>query len=97
MLSAGSGGSSGSGPPPPAVGIRINPASASIPAAGTQQFTATVTGTSHTALTWSVNGDEGGSSLFGKISNSGPYFDGNDLGNSHHERIGNLRFARCGD
>ena len=37
------------------------------------QFTATVTGTTNTAVTWSVNGVAGGNSTVGTISTSGAY------------------------
>jgi hypothetical protein len=48
-----------------AVAVSIAPGSASLPAGGTQQFTATVTGSSNTAVTWSATG--------GTISTSGLY------------------------
>src|SRR5205814_972758 len=40
--------------PPPVVSIAVGPASASIQTGATQQFTATVTGTTNTAVTWSA-------------------------------------------
>jgi hypothetical protein len=40
---------------------------------GTQQFTATVMGTSNTAVTWSVSGLVGGNQVIGTINNSGLY------------------------
>ncbi|NVJ07058.1 chitinase [Myxococcus sp. AM001] len=47
--------------PPPPVEVAISPTSATIPAGGTQAFTATVTGSTNTAVTWSVQeGAEGG-------------------------------------
>jgi len=49
----------------PAVAVSISPASASIITRGTQQFAATVTGTSNTAVTWSASG--------GSISSGGMY------------------------
>jgi len=48
-----------------AVAVSIAPGSASLPTGGTQQFTATVTGSSNTAVTWSATG--------GTISASGLY------------------------
>lgn len=48
-----------------AVAVAVAPASATLPAGGTQQFSATVTGTSNTAVTWSATG--------GSISSSGLY------------------------
>ena len=40
---------------------------------GTAQFTATLSGTSNTAVTWQVNGTAGGSAASGTISTSGLY------------------------
>ncbi len=60
-------------PPPPVVSVQLNQTSATISTAGTQQFTATVTGTSNTAVTWSVNSTAGGSSSVGTVSSSGLY------------------------
>ncbi len=47
----------------------------------TQQFTATVKGTSNTAVTWSVNGVSGGNSTVGTISSTGLYTAPQDLAN----------------
>ncbi|MFI5088939.1 MAG: choice-of-anchor R domain-containing protein [Terriglobales bacterium] len=49
----------------PVVAVSISPAAASIRTGGTQQFAATVTGTSNTAVTWSASG--------GSISSGGMY------------------------
>ncbi|MCI0349769.1 MAG: choice-of-anchor D domain-containing protein [Acidobacteriales bacterium] len=51
--------------PAPAIGVSINPTSATLQTSATQQFAATVTGTSNTAVTWSATG--------GTISTSGLY------------------------
>ena len=40
---------------------------------GTAQYTATVTGTGNTAVTWSVNGTAGGSPTLGTVSTTGLY------------------------
>ena len=75
----GGGGSSNSGPqggtspPPPSIAITISPTSASLPAGGTQQFQATVTGSTNTAVQWQVNGVAGGNSQVGTISTTGLY------------------------
>ncbi len=66
---SGSGGSSGT----PTVSITISPTSATIIAGGTQQFQATVTGSSNTAVTWEVNNVVGGSTQTGTISATGLY------------------------
>jgi chitinase len=52
FISCGGGGGGGNTTPPPAVvRITISPTSASVNAGGTQQFTATVTGSTNTAVT----------------------------------------------
>ena len=57
---------------PPAVTVDVTPATASVQTGATQQFTATVTGSSATPV-WSVNGITGGNSTIGTISASGLY------------------------
>jgi len=54
-----------------AVQVSVQPATASVSDFRTQQFTATVTGSSNTAVTWQVNGVTGGSQKFGFISSAG--------------------------
>jgi len=58
---------------PAMVTVTVSPSPATVPANGTQQFTATVTGTSNTAVTWEVNNVTGGNSTVGTISASGLY------------------------
>src|SRR5258708_2575572 len=53
-----------SGPPP--VSVSISPTSATLNGGGTQQFTATVSGSTNTAVTWSLSGA-------GTLSSSGLY------------------------
>ena len=50
---------------PPPIAVSVSPASVTLLPAGTQAFTATVTGTSNTGVTWSATG--------GTITNSGFY------------------------
>jgi parallel beta-helix repeat protein len=76
----GCGGSNTSNPPsqssePPlqSVTVMVSSSSSSVLLGNTQQFTATVTGTSNTAVTWSVNGISGGNSTVGTISSTGLY------------------------
>jgi len=57
----------------PPVSISIAPSSTSVQLGGTQQFSAAVSGTSYTSVTWLVNGTAGGSSAIGTISSSGFY------------------------
>lgn len=58
---------------PPTVAISINPTSAAMLTGATQQFTATVTGSANTAVTWRVNSITGGNATVGTISNTGLY------------------------
>jgi hypothetical protein len=60
-------------PAPPPVTVSVSPNPITVAPAATQQFTATVTNTSNTAVTWSVNGTAGGSAAAGTISATGLY------------------------
>jgi len=53
--------------------ITVTPASATVPAGGTQQFSALVEGVANTAVTWQVEGVTGGNATVGTISTSGLY------------------------
>jgi hypothetical protein len=53
--------------------VTVSPATQTLNVTQTQPFTATVTGTSNTAVTWSVNDVVGGDSTVGTISASGLY------------------------
>jgi len=56
------------------VSVSVSPSSASVAVDAKQQFTATVTGTSNSAVTWDVNGTVGGNSTVGFIDSiSGLY------------------------
>jgi sugar lactone lactonase YvrE len=57
----------------PTVVVTISPSTASVQTTATQQFTATVVGTSNKAVTWSVNNVAGGNSTVGTISSVGLY------------------------
>jgi len=57
---------------PAQVAVSISPASATLATLATQSFTATVTGTANTAVTWEVNGVVGGNSTVGVISTTIP-------------------------
>ncbi len=59
--------------PPPPVSITISPKSATVRVRRSQQFTATVSGSTNTHVTWKVNGVAGGSTSTGTISTSGLY------------------------
>jgi len=56
-----------------AVGVSISPTGATLQVGHSQQFTATVSNTSNTAVTWLVNGTVGGDSTLGTISSTGLY------------------------
>jgi serine protease len=55
------------------VAVAVTPATASVQTGAMQTFTAAVTNTSNTAVTWNVNGVAGGSATFGMISTAGVY------------------------
>lgn len=66
-------------PPPPGVAITIGPATGSVNACGTLQFTATVTGAADGTATWSVQeGVDGGT-----VSSSGLYTAPSGAGTYH--------------
>jgi len=68
----GSGGSTAPNPGSPAIDISVVPSSASLQVGGTQQFSATVSGTSNTGVVWTATG--------GTISSGGLYTAGNAAG-----------------
>jgi len=55
------------------ISLALNATSPSLQVSGTQQFTATILGTTNTDVTWTVNGVTGGNSTVGTISNAGLY------------------------
>ena len=69
----GSAPSSPTPPPPLSVRVSVSPSIATLRAGDTYQFMATVTGTTNTAITWSVNDVARGSAAAGTISPSGLY------------------------
>src|SRR5579884_1802030 len=58
---------------PPVITVSVSPATTTVLTSATAQFTATVTGTSNTAVTWSVGGVAGGNQTLGTINASGLY------------------------
>lgn len=64
-------GGGNSAPPPPVISVSVSPGTASLIAGATQQFTASVTGTSSTAVTWSVSGCTG--AACGTVDTNGLY------------------------
>ncbi len=67
-----SSGSSGSSSPP-AITVSISPATVTLYFGQEKQFTATVSGTSNTAVDWAVNGVAGGDAAVGTVSSQGLY------------------------
>ena len=63
----------GSGTNTSSPAVEISPATASVRAGDTLQFTAKAMGTMNPSFIWSVNGVVGGNAMFGKISTSGLY------------------------
>ncbi|MFN7933036.1 MAG: hypothetical protein U0R19_06890 [Bryobacteraceae bacterium] len=55
------------------VSVSVTPNAANVRVARTQQFAATVQGSTNQAVTWSVNGVAGGSATYGFISSTGFY------------------------
>jgi hypothetical protein len=78
LISCGGGGSAAVNPPPPppAVAVTISPSSVTLPAEGSQTFTATVTGSSNVAVNWSVQDG----AAFGSITGNGVYTAPNSPG-----------------
>jgi fibronectin type 3 domain-containing protein len=60
-------------PAPSSISVSILPTSANLQTGQSQPFTATVSGTSNTAVNWAVNGTAGGNATVGTISSAGLY------------------------
>ena len=73
MISVGSGTANPPQPPTPGVTVAVSPTSATLAPGATQSFVASVSGATNTAVTWSVNGINGGNATVGTISTSGAY------------------------
>ncbi|MGC2231223.1 MAG: hypothetical protein WBA09_06950 [Candidatus Acidiferrum sp.] len=82
MLGCG-GGSPGSitppPPPPPSISVTVTPTSGSVLLGNSLTFSATVTNTTNTNVSWSVNGVAGGSASTGTITTAGVYTAPPDL------------------
>ncbi len=55
------------------ISVSITPATAALQAGGSQQFSASVSNATNTAVNWSVNGVSGGNATAGTVSSSGLY------------------------
>jgi hypothetical protein len=73
MLVTGCGGGGALPPYTAPISVSVSPSTVSVPLGGTQQFTATVTGTTNKAVIWSAGGVTGGNSTVGTISAAGLY------------------------
>jgi hypothetical protein len=66
-------------PPPPAIGVTVTPTSGSVLLGNSKTFIATVTNTTDTSVSWSVNGIPNGSASTGTITTGGIYTAPGDL------------------
>ena len=66
-------------PPPPSITVSVTPPSSSVLLGNQVTFTATVTNTADTTVSWSVNGIAGGNLNVGAISSAGVYTAPADL------------------
>ncbi len=74
LISQGCGGSKSSiGSSGTAITVSVSPSNATVAPGGSLPFTATVLGTSNTAVSWNVNSIAGGNSTVGTISSTGIY------------------------
>jgi hypothetical protein len=75
------------GEPANSVSVTVHPMNAPVTSMVTQQFTATVTGTSNHGVTWFVAGVKGGNSTVGTISSTGLYTPPSTFSNGKQEPI----------
>lgn len=73
LAACGGGNSSTSHSSSQQISVHLNQSTANLFPGATQQFSATVTGTSNTAVTWTVDSVSGGNSADGTIANTGLY------------------------
>jgi hypothetical protein len=67
------GGCGGNSTGPPQFSVTVSPSSINVAAEASQQFSAKVTGSSNTTVTWEVNGLTGGNATVGTITDTGLY------------------------
>jgi hypothetical protein len=81
LLGCGGGASTGPPPPPPppSIAVTVVPMTGSVPLGNSQSLAATVTNTTNTNVSWSVNGVTGGTTSAGTITTSGTYTAPADL------------------
>src|ERR1039457_6101955 len=73
LTACGGGDSGNTTPPSKTISVSVTPNTVTVAVNQMQQFTASVTNTSNTSVTWMVNGVTGGTSTVGTISSSGAY------------------------
>ena len=66
-------------PPPPSIVVTVKPTTGSVVLGNPLTFTATVTNTADTAVSWSVSGIAGGNATVGTITSAGVYTAPGDL------------------
>src|SRR5271166_1746936 len=59
--------------PPVTIVVKVSPATVQVRDSGSQQFSAAVTGSSNTGVTWAVNGVAGGNTTVGTVDTKGLY------------------------
>jgi len=75
------------------VTVAVSPSSANVRIGATQSFSATVTGSTNTSVTWQVNGVEGGSAATGTINSSGLYIAPTTVPSSNIVTVGAVSSA----
>lgn len=74
LAACGSASSTGNTPPPvTSITVAVSPSTSNVRVGNSTSFSATVSGTSNAAVTWSVNDTPSGSSAIGTIDSSGKY------------------------
>ena len=88
-------GSYGGGTTQP-VSVQISPTSASVQTGNTQQFAATVSYATNTAVTWQVNAITGGDAAHGMISATGLYTAPSAVPNPVSVTVSSFDYRDCG-
>ena len=90
--SAATGGAPPPPPPPPSIEVSVTPQSENVTLGNSQLFLATLSNTSNSSVSWSVNGVAGGNSVDGVIDSTGMYTAPADLPSpATDSRYGNER------
>ena len=73
LAACGSASSTGNTPPATSITVAVSPSTTNVRVGNSTSFSATVSGTSNAAVSWSVNDTPSGSSAIGTIDSSGKY------------------------